>query len=324
MSFVPLLNVALLIKAIYLGDVAPDLVLFTLGSSTLFAALSLMFAARVFEREDVLMGAGRGSFWKLFSWKRQKGGTPSLDLAVFGFAVILVVLFYASLIVEKMTNKTAQLLGTQYGLMLLPPLVILGLSGASIRETLALRLPKPRAIVGAVLVGLSGGAAVSAVAMRLVPVPQSFADNMNQALLLDGQPLWVLLFVVALTPAICEETLFRGFLFSGLLRAGPILALVGSSLMFGLAHGSIYRLIPTATLGLVIGFARLKTRSIVPGAIVHFFNNGLALTLLYYRPSALEGLFAESQVPLWLGGFAAIILAGGMWLMRGDESGAKG
>lgn len=322
-SFVPLLNIALLIKAIYVGDVAPDLVLFTLGSSTLFAALALMFAARVFEREDVLVGSGRGSFRQFFSWKRQKGGTPSLDLAVFGFAVILVVVFYASLIVENMTNKTAQLLGTQYGLMLLPPLVILGLSGASIRETLALRLPKPRAILGAVLVGLSGGAAVSALAMRLVPVPQTFADNLNQALLLDGQPFWVLLLVVALTPAICEETLFRGFLFSGLLRAGPALALVASSLMFGLAHGSIYRLIPTATLGLVIGFARWKTGSIVPGAIVHFINNGLALTLLYYRPKSLDALFAGDQVPLWLGAVAALILAGGLWLMREPPSKAQ-
>ena len=318
-SFVPLLNVALLIKAIYLGDVHPDLVLFTLGSSILFAALALVFAARVFEREDVLLGSGRGSLRQLISWKRQKGGTPSLELSIFGFAVILVVVFYASIIFEKMANKTGQLLGSQYGLMLLPPLVLLLLSGASIRETMALRLPKPKAILGAVLVGLSGGAAVSALAMRLVPVPKSFADNLNQALMLDGQPYWVLLFALAVTPAICEEALFRGFLFSGLLRAGPTLALVASSLLFGLAHGSIYRLIPTATLGLIIGFARWRTGSIVPGAIVHFLNNGLALTLLYYRPAAIEGVLSNDQVPLWLGCVAAIILVGGLWLMRDSQ-----
>lgn len=319
-SFVPLLNVALLIKAIYLGDVAPDLVLFTLGSSTLFAALALMFAARVFEREDVLLGSGRGSLRQLFSWKRQNGGTPSLELAVFGFGVILVVVFYASLLVEKMTNKTAQLVGTQYGLMLLPPLVILGLSGASIRETLALRMPEPRAILGAILVGLSGGAVVSALALRLVPVPPEFSENLGQALLLDGQPYWVLLLVVALTPAICEESLFRGFLLSGLLRAGPVIALVASSLLFGLAHGSIYRLVPTATLGLIIGIARYRTGSLIPGVIVHFLNNALALTLLYYRPKFLENVLAGAQVPLWVGGIAAIVLALGMWLMRTPPS----
>lgn len=315
MSFVPLLNVALLIKAIYMGDVAADLVLFTLGSSVLFAAMALIFAARVFEREDLLVGAERGSLRQLLSWKRQNGGTPSLDLSVFGFAAILAVVFYASILFEKMTNKTAQLVGTQYGLMLLPPLVILGLSGASIRESLALRWPKPRAILGAVLVGLSAGAAVSAVALRLVPVPHSFSEKLNEVLLLDGQPLWVLLLVVALTPAICEESLFRGFLFSGLLRAGPAVALIASSLLFGLAHGSIYRMIPTASLGLIIGLARWKTGSIVPGVIIHFLNNGLALTLLYYRPKALDETFASDQIPLSFGAVAAVILVGGLSLL---------
>ncbi|HRI66826.1 MAG TPA: ABC transporter permease subunit/CPBP intramembrane protease [Polyangium sp.] len=315
-SFVPLLNVALLIKAVYLGDVVPNLVLFTLGSSTLFAGLALVFAARVFEREDVLLGSERGSLRELFTWKRQKGGTPSLDLVVFGFAAILMVIFYASLAVEKMTNKTAQLVGTQYGLMLLPPLVILGLSGASIRETMVLRLPKLRAVLGALLIGLSAGAVVSAFALRLVPVPRSFSENMSQALLLDGQPYWLLLVIVALSPAICEEALFRGFLFSGLLRAGPWLALIGSSLLFGLAHGSIYRMIPTVSLGFIIGFTRWKTNSIVPGAIIHCVNNGLAVTLLYYQPKFLESFLPGDQIPLWLGGVAALILGAGLYLVR--------
>lgn len=314
-SFVPLLNVALLIKAIYLGDAPSDLVLFTLGSSTLYAAMALMFAARVFEREDLLVGSGRASLRQLFTWKRQKGGTPSIDLAVFGFAVILVVVFYASIIFEKMTNKTAQLLGTQYGLMLLPPLLILGLSGASIRETFALRLPKLRSMLGAVLIGISAGVVVSALALRLVPVPKAFSENLGEALMLNGQPLWVLLFAVALTPAICEESLFRGFLFSGLSKAGPWIALVASSLLFGLAHGSIYRLIPTATLGLIIGLARWRTNSLIPGVIVHFLNNGIALTLLYYRPPQLDAYVHGEQIPLWLGGVAAVVLALGLALV---------
>lgn len=315
-SLVPLLNVALLIKAIYLGDVSSDLVLFTLGSSTLYAALALIFAARVFEREDVLLGSGRGSLRELFAWKRQKGGIPSLDLTVFGFAAILVVTFYASILAEKTTNQTAQLLGTQFGFMLLPPIAILLVSGASIRETFALKAPRARALVGALLVGLSGGAAVSALAMRLVPVPEAFSQKLEQALMLDGQPLWVLLFAVALTPAICEEVLFRGFLFSGLLRAGPVVALIASSLLFGLAHGSIYRLVPTATLGLIIGFARWKTGSIVPGVIIHFINNAIGVTILYAKPAWVDRLVVGNQIPLWLGAPAAVVLAAGLLLMR--------
>ena len=304
-SVVPMLNVALLIKAVYLGDVSADLVLFTLGSSTIYAALALIFAARVFEREDILLGSGRGSIREFLTWKRQKGGTPSLGLTVFGFAAILVLTFYASIFAEKTTNKTALLLGTQIGFMLLPPVVVLLLTGASFRETFALQTVRARALFGAVLIGLSGGAAVSALAMRLVPVPQAFAEKLEQALMLDGQSFWVLLLAVALAPAICEEVLFRGFLFSGLLRAGPVVALVGSSLMFGLAHGSIYRLVPTATLGLIIGFARWKTGSIVPGVVIHFINNAIGVTVLYSKPAWLEKTLVANQIPVWLGVVAA-------------------
>jgi len=100
------------------------------------------------------------------------------------------------------------------------------------------------------------------------------------------------------------------------MRAGPAVALVGSSLLFGLAHGSIYRLLPTAILGFLIGFVRWRTGSIVPGAIIHFLNNGLALTLLYYRPAAVERLLPGDQVPLSLGCVAAVILVVGLLLMR--------
>ena len=314
-SFVPLLNVALLIKAIYLGDVAPDLVLFTLGSSTLFAALTLVFAARVFEREDVLLG-GRGSFRAVFSFERQKGGIPSLGFSLGAFAVILVVMFYASFLVEKTTNKTAQLTFTQLGLFFVPALAAIAVSGASMRDTLGLRLPRPRALVGAVLAGLSGGAAVSAIATRLVPVPREFADKLNEALLLDGQPLWVLILVIAVLPALCEETLFRGLLFSGLSRAGFGVALVSSSLLFGLAHGSIYRLLPTFSLGLLLAYARHTTRSLLPGMVIHALNNALAITVLAVRPAWLEKLLLDDQVPVGLGVAATLVLALGVYLMR--------
>ncbi|MDI1480708.1 ABC transporter permease subunit/CPBP intramembrane protease [Polyangium sp. y55x31] len=314
-SLVPLLNVALLIKAIYLGDVAPDLVLFTLGSSTLFAALTLVFAARVFEREDVLLG-GRGSFRAVFTFERQKGGIPSLGFSLGAFAVIFVVMFYASVLLEKTTNKTAQLAGTQLGLFFLPALAAIAASGASMRETLGLRMPRPRALVGAVLAGLSGGAAVSALATRLVPVPREFADKLGDALLLDGQPLWVLLIVIAVLPALCEETLFRGLLFSGLSRAGFAVALIASSLLFGLAHGSIYRLLPTFSLGLLLGYARHETRSLLPGIVVHGINNALAITILAVRPAWLEKLLQTDQVPVGLGAAAALVLALGIYLMR--------
>jgi len=322
-SFVPLLNVALLIKAIYLGDVAPDLVLFTLGSSILFAALALVFAARVFEREDVLLGDGRSSFRAMLTWKRQKGGAPSLAFSLGGFAVILVVMFYASVLLEKTTNLTVQLVASQIGLFFAPPLIAIALSGASFRETFGLRLPPTRALVGAVLAGISAGVVVAAFAMRLVPVPKEFSEKLNETLLLHGKPLWVLLLLIAVLPAICEETLFRGFLFAGLRRAGPALAIVASSLLFGLAHGSIYRFLPTAMLGALLACARLWTGSLLPGMIMHALNNGLVMVLLATRPAWASRFLDGDQVPVWLGAIAAVVLIGGILLLRSPDKRAE-
>jgi sodium transport system permease protein len=163
---------------------------------------------------------------------------------------------------------------------------------------------------------VSGGAVVSAIAMRLVPVPKVFAEKLGEALLLDGQPLLVLVLVVAVLPAICEETLFRGLLFSGLSRAGPAIAVISTSLLFGLAHGSIYRLLPTASLGVLLAYARLSTGSLLPGVIVHAINNALAISLLVARPAWAEKLLQNEQVPWWLGAVAALVLAAGVLLMK--------
>src|SRR6185295_7878554 len=55
-SFLPLINVALLIKALFLGEARPDLVFATLAGAGLYAMLALLFAARAFGREQILLG----------------------------------------------------------------------------------------------------------------------------------------------------------------------------------------------------------------------------------------------------------------------------
>jgi sodium transport system permease protein len=60
----PIVNVSLLVKAAFLGEATLPLVALTVGASVVYALLALFLAARVFEREDVLLGAS--SLKKLF------------------------------------------------------------------------------------------------------------------------------------------------------------------------------------------------------------------------------------------------------------------
>jgi sodium transport system permease protein len=315
-AFAPILNIALLIKALFLGEAKADLVLLALGSSALYAALALLLAARVFEREHVLLG-GKDTARALFGLSRRPGGEPTTAFSLTAFGTIFVIFFYGSLLLERFGAVTTLLL-TQYGFFLLPAVGIVLLFGFSPRETLALRLPSPRGAIAAVILGLSAWAVAIGIFLRLLPVPESLAKSLGDLLLLGGKPFIVVFAVFAFTPAICEELLFRGLLLSGLRKLGPVAAVAISALLFGLAHASVYRLLPTAFLGAVIGVARLRTRSILPGMIIHALNNGLALALLYYSPPWAGELLARGTLPwsLTLGG-TAVFAVGLLLLPRG-------
>jgi sodium transport system permease protein len=320
-SFIPVLNISLLIKAVFLGEAAPDLFLLTLGSSALYAALALVLAARVFEREHVLLG-GRESARVLFGLSRRQGGEPSAAFSLTALGVILVVSFYASLALVR-SGTVTQLVASQYGLFLLPTLVAIVAFGFSVRETLALRLPSLRAVAGSILVGLSSGVVAIGLLFRLVPVPESVGKKVGEQLLLQGQPLPVLLLLVAVTPALCEELLFRGLLFSGLRRLGWVPALIFSALLFAFAHATVYHLIPVTFLGLSLGYARLCTGSIASGMLIHALNNGLVISLLYYQPAWAESLFEDNVTP-WRFTLAAIVVfALGIGLLRSSSKGSS-
>ena len=49
------------------------------------------------------------------------------------------------------------------------------------------------------------------------------------------------------------------------------------ALLFGAAHGSIYRFVPTAILGMVLTAVVLRTRSLIPAILLHATYNGLLI-----------------------------------------------
>jgi sodium transport system permease protein len=59
-ALIPLLNVALLIKASVLGNVTPVQVMLTMGSVTVFALLALKTAATAFNSEVFRFGGTEG------------------------------------------------------------------------------------------------------------------------------------------------------------------------------------------------------------------------------------------------------------------------
>ena len=92
----------------------------------------------------------------------------------------------------------------------------------------------------------------------------------------------VIVFVICITPAICEEFLFRGFVLTNLRKtARASAAIFLSGFLFALYHFQPFNLLPLIILGWFLGFVVYYSNSIFTGMICHFLNNLLASYYLY-------------------------------------------
>ena len=323
-AFVPVVNIALLVKAAFAGEMRPELAFLVGTASAVYAVLAITLAARVFGHEQILLG-GQESTRRVLGLERRTGGIPTPAAALTTFAVALVLAFYASLAIEQRGLLTA-LLVTQYGFFLLPALVAVFGLGYSARDTFQFRWPSWNAAFAAVIVGCTSWLAIAGLLMRIAPPPDALVKALERLLMLGDSPmpLWVVLLAVALTPAVCEELFFRGFVLSGLRSLGRWPAIGISALLFAVAHASIYRLLPTLALGLILGYLVWTTRSIASSMIVHALNNGL-IAWMSQTPAAATSLgFDPTSKVLPLGPTlvaTAICAAALLWVgTRGREA----
>ncbi len=86
--------------------------------------------------------------------------------------------------------------------------------------------------------------------------------------------LFVVFLVVALTPAVCEEILFRGLIQKNLtLASTKTKGFVWTGIIFALYHLNPFLLVPLAALGIYLGFLRSRSETILIPMIAHFTNN---------------------------------------------------
>ncbi len=133
--------------------------------------------------------------------------------------------------------------------------------------------------------------------------------------------LVVNLFIMALLPAIGEELFFRGSLQKALLRMSnkPWLAILLSSLVFALLHGTFFKILPIFALGLMLGALYHVTRNLWYNIIIHFFNNGLAVLAVYYgnRSELLKKLSDDNLiVPIYVAFVSIFIAIAIMYFMK--------
>lgn len=117
--------------------------------------------------------------------------------------------------------------------------------------------------------------------LDILPIPEDLVEDFvsgNSQLM--NIPLWQSIVCTAIIVPIMEEIVFRGFVFSRLDKAMPtVLAVIITSVLFGLIHGSVLWAAWAAAVGVVLNIVRIKTGSLVPAIIVHICNNTTSLIL---------------------------------------------
>ncbi len=99
----------------------------------------------------------------------------------------------------------------------------------------------------------------------------------------DETPYFLMILSMAVIPAIVEEVSVRGIIQSAFSRSGrKFAAILMSSVCFGIMHGNVNQFVYAFIMGIAFGFVVEATDSVIPVAVMHFFTNWFALTLLYY------------------------------------------
>ncbi|MBI2375994.1 MAG: CPBP family intramembrane metalloprotease [Deltaproteobacteria bacterium] len=316
-GMVPVANVVLLMKAILLDEVeladALQVALVTLVA----AAATLGVASRAFADERVLFATEgrRAHFQSLILDPPDPGTATGFALAALMFAGQ----YFGGILVER-GPALPSLVIVQVGVHGVPTLLLALWLRRRLRvsKLLGLGAPSARATGLAVTMGATAWLGVSLPILwaqtSLIGEQSELAKQLEATLGISTASLGLVLLATALVPALMEELAFRGMLL-GLFsrRMSELGALVMQACLFAALHGSVFRLAPTAVLGMLLGYLRLRTGSIWPGVVVHGMTN--AALVLVSRAAPFEAQLELSGPTPWAL-LALAAFAASLWLVR--------
>jgi sodium transport system permease protein len=292
-AMVPVTGVALLLQRLLMAstlDKVPWLYFGpVLAPTVLYGWLALRWAVSQFQREEVLFREAERLDVRLWLRRlfREKEPLPSAGQALFCFGVI-VGLHWLSAGPGTRLHLQVHAAIDLVAFVVAPPLLMALLLTTRPRYGLGLRLPPAQALIsaaGLVLLLVLPLADLSSYLLASFPdLKKLLTETTPLAALMEavqrgqGEPgsAWQLPLVLVLLAPVCEELAFRGFILTGLRqRFHPGTAILLSSLLFAVSHLNVFQFLPTFILGVLLGLVATRSRSVLPGILVHVLYNGL-------------------------------------------------
>lgn len=321
----PLVNIVLLSRDVLDGTAEWRNAAITVLSTAIYSLLALTLAAKFFGTASVLYGQDQG-IGTLFKRPKRSTQTPSVSLGM----VCLALLFPASFAWNGVMARTAleggstdaslvtvQLWLATFGLILVffvLPFCIASFHRVQFLPGFGIKATSLTALAAGVLMGIGfGPLLLQAIAWSTQGLEwlQLSDETIKESLVQRGEshvsriktaPIILLIFSMAIVPAICEELFFRGLLFQSIRTVfKPWKTIMATALLFGAFHLisagglTISRFLPTTIMGVILGWVCYRSNSVIPGILLHAIYNGITVCFAYYRDYLVEQDFITEQ-----------------------------
>lgn len=224
--------------------------------------------------------------------------TNSVKKANLFFLMLFFIVFIGPILLFKI-NEYVGLQGYQvqiiyqYSCILLPSILFLKFNKQPIKENLRLNKLNLKSILMILLIVLCSYPIIA----FLSYISNSLFKNYTVEFIgsLPEMPFLLFLFLIAITPAICEEVAMRGVIFSNCRNISLFKAAILNGFLFGMLHMNINQFIYAFGLGIIMTYIVYATNSIFASMIMHFIVNGFAATVSYALKSVSPDLMETAM-----------------------------
>ncbi|WP_243289616.1 CPBP family intramembrane glutamic endopeptidase [Clostridium perfringens] len=154
---------------------------------------------------------------------------------------------------------------------IVPAIIYIIVTKSNYKKVFSFKKPKGKDVFFSILI-----AALALPIMTFFSYTSSFFYTNDVALVLDqmrAYPLWLMILVVGVTPAITEEITIRGIVLSGFEFKSKNVAAIMTGIMFGILHLNAHQFLYATAMGIILAYVVRATGSIFLSMLIHFLIN---------------------------------------------------
>ncbi len=174
---------------------------------------------------------------------------------------------------------------------IVPAIIYIIVTKSNYKKVFSFKKPKGKDVFFSILI-----AALALPIMTFFSYTSSLFYTNDVALVLDQMrvyPLWLMILVVGVTPAITEEITIRGIALSGFEFKSKNVAAIMTGIMFGILHLNAHQFLYATAMGIILAYVVRATGSIFLSMLIHFLIN--SWNLIHQRIVS-QGITTEDLV----------------------------